>query len=1204
MRNKFALFAIILSLVICPFVFIVCSIFSSTKQTANLTIYDISKTYDGEPVSASFTTNSDGDVTILYKIENESDDYYTDSAPTNSGTYIIKITVAETETFYSAADTKSFTISKANLDDGYTIPTGLAILSGQKLSTIDLSEYNLTWTNGDTVVSESGTYYATFTPADTGNYNVITDIEVELTVVSNLVDIPTLEKEFTFDETEQTIELSDIENFDEDIMILSENSNFSGTNAGAYGVFICLKDGYAWSDGTTNSKELYWYINPIKVEEPTVTNTNFTYDGTEKSPTLNYDITKITLSSSSITSATDAGTYTIIFSLNDENGNYVWASDESYVPLSFSWKIGRKQITKVSATNTSLTYTGNEQTLEISNYNSEYMSQSGTISETSVGTYSAIFSLNNENYVWVGGSTVDIIISWSINALEVALPTISNSALTYTGNAQSPTLSYDSSYMSVSGTTSATSKGNYTITFSLKDTTNYVWSDKTTADKSYTWSISEEIVTIPTLYATFDYDGETKTILESDITNFDSSIMEIVSSSSTLSSAVAGTYNIEIALIDSTNYAWSDGTTTNKILAWTIIDNSYDFTLTYNSGTENCYTITENSTTGEYTITFAGITADTTYVLSGNLNGNIIIDADETVTYKFYLVLSNATITSAYNSPIYATEYADKVIIKAEADTVNTITDNRNAVGSDDTQKSAAIYAEVDLNLSGKGTLNVISTNNNGIHTKDDLEIKNQTLNVTCVDNALKGNDEVVIESGIITLIATNGDGIKTSNNALSSKGNQKGNIEITGGTVTIYSASDGIDSAYDVIISGENTVVNIYTTSTYAGSKVNAMSSVISGTYYIMASSSYNYTYSIRYKTSSGYTMVNADTTASKTSSGYKYFAVDTIAGATSFEIYVYTSSQTQGSTSTYYAKSSSKTLTSSYDTLKISSISSSSVSISWTLYETSSSSNSDKLVYSAKGIKADNEISISAGTILVYAYDDAIHANSDEIIESTSSYGTGNVTLNGGTINIKSHDDGIHADGTLTINGTTVTVLEAYEGLEGTIINVESGSATVTASDDGVNAQSSLNVSGGRLDVTVSPSSDTDGIDSNGTITISGGIVITRGPNNQNMCPLDADGTITITGGTVVIIGYAPNSASSGSSGGRGGPGGNPFGGGESSTLNVSSSLTKTQSSTSGLTKGSHTITIGSTTISYTNAYAYSGYTTVYGSGSATIK
>ena len=240
---------------------------------------------------------------------------------------------------------------------------------------------------------------------------------------------------------------------------------------------------------------------------------------------------------------------------------------------------------------------------------------------------------------------------------------------------------------------------------------------------------------------------------------------------------------------------------------------------------------------------------------------------------------------------------------------------------------------------------------------------------------------------------------------------------------------------------------------------------------------------------------------------------------------------------------------------------------------------------------------ISIQNGTLTFNTIDDAVHTNS------------GNVEIAGGTITVSTKDDGIHADNKLLLSGGTITISTSYEGLEAYSINISGGTTTITALDDGVNASGtgspSINISGGRLDVTVSPSGETDGIDSNGTITITGGVVITRGPNSATACPLDADKTITLSGGIIIVIGYAP-----GSTGGRmsalfavpgGGHGGMNFPG-DMGGGSISTTLTKTTSS-SGLSQGSHTVKVGSTTVSYINNYTYSGSTTVYASGTATV-
>ena len=229
-----------------------------------------------------------------------------------------------------------------------------------------------------------------------------------------------------------------------------------------------------------------------------------------------------------------------------------------------------------------------------------------------------------------------------------------------------------------------------------------------------------------------------------------------------------------------------------------------------------------------------------------------------------------------------------------------------------------------------------------------------------------------------------------------------------------------------------------------------------------------------------------------------------------------------------------------------------------------------------SAKGIKANEYIKISDGTIFTYTYDDGLHTNNDTLDTGTTASAT--IYIEGGTIKIKASDDGIHADGTLNISGGSVIVSESHEGIEGKIINITGGEVSVCGDDDGVNASSQINVSGGRLDVTVSGSGDTDGIDSNGSITITGGIVITRGPNQEMASPLDADGTITISGGTVIVVGYFSNAIRY-------------------------SSLTKTTLS-KGTASGTFTVTAGGNTITYTNVTSYSGSVTVLSSSTATIQ
>lgn len=203
---------------------------------------------------------------------------------------------------------------------------------------------------------------------------------------------------------------------------------------------------------------------------------------------------------------------------------------------------------------------------------------------------------------------------------------------------------------------------------------------------------------------------------------------------------------------------------------------------------------------GIYKITTAG-----EFSASGTLSeGQIVVDAKGA---EVVIILNGTSISCSTGAPISIID-ADTAKIKVSEGTVNYINDNRSArAKDDDTEEKGAVYATCDLDITGKGELNVVASFNNGIHTKDSLSIKNVTLNVEALKNALKGNDEVEIKSGTLKLVAKNGSGIKTENTEISKKGNQKGKVIILSGTVIIDSKKEAIAAAYSSEISEEAVV-------------------------------------------------------------------------------------------------------------------------------------------------------------------------------------------------------------------------------------------------------------------------------------------------------------------------------------------------------------------------------------------------------------
>lgn len=497
------------------------------------------------------------------------------------------------------------------------------------------------------------------------------------------------------------------------------------------------------------------------------------------------------------------------------------------------------------------------------------------------------------------------------------------------------------------------------------------------------------------------------------------------------------------------------------------------------------FTVTSNTSDGVtqsgsvYTITKAG-----EYTVTGLLSeGQLIVDAgdEDEVT----IVLNGTSITCSSGSPIYV-KNASKVEIKSEENSFNEVIDNRTEATEDssDDAGNAAIYATCDLKLVGKGALVVTGNYNNGIQSKDDLSIKNVIVKVTAVNNAVKGNDAVDIESGNIIAISAKGDGIKTSNSNISNKGNQKGIVTITGGNIDIYAACDGIDASYGADISGDGNL-NIYT-DTYSEYSEEVTSSGSSSGTSAGHGSSGN-------KTASANTVsyVAASDTIANAPGG---FGGGNMGGM-------------DGQNGGNKAGGDRPGMPGDFN----------------------ESGNSSGQSYSTKGIKAESEINISGFTINISSTDDGIHANSDSGVLETGEDGKGTIVINGGSITISSGDDGMHADKQLDVNDGYINVVTSYEGLEAITINLNGGKIYVYATDDGINACTGdgktspiVNVTGGYIDVTTT-SGDTDGIDSNGNYVQTGGFVLVKGGSSSGNVSgaIDVDGTVTITGGTCVALG-----------------------------------------------------------------------------------
>lgn len=167
-----------------------------------------------------------------------------------------------------------------------------------------------------------------------------------------------------------------------------------------------------------------------------------------------------------------------------------------------------------------------------------------------------------------------------------------------------------------------------------------------------------------------------------------------------------------------------------------------------------------------YKIVKAGV-----YKITGVMNdGQIQVEVAD--TDRVTLLLDNFDGTCSDSAVIYVIN-ADRVYIDLEKGSVNNLTDGANYVFADplETKPNACIYASDDLTIKGGGRLNVYANYNNGIATKNDLEIKNGNITVSAVNNALKGNNSVTIMGDADVTVNNAEDAIKTENIDRTDKG-------------------------------------------------------------------------------------------------------------------------------------------------------------------------------------------------------------------------------------------------------------------------------------------------------------------------------------------------------------------------------------------------------------------------------------------------
>ena len=191
--------------------------------------------------------------------------------------------------------------------------------------------------------------------------------------------------------------------------------------------------------------------------------------------------------------------------------------------------------------------------------------------------------------------------------------------------------------------------------------------------------------------------------------------------------------------------------------------------------------------------------------------------------------------------------------------------------------------------------------------------------------------------------------------------------------------------------------------------------------------------------------------------------------------------------------------------------------------------------------GIKANDDLVITGGTIAVHSVSDAVHVNES-------------FRFTGADLTVNAGDDAIHADKSVGIYGGSILINTCYEGIESPAVDIADGDVTIYPTDDGINANGGsgtafiapavsgasadaavsaasdasapyIHITGGSLTIVNETARDADGLDSNSDILIDGGTVRISLSGNGSNSAIDygseTGGKCLITGGTVIACG-----------------------------------------------------------------------------------
>ena len=419
------------------------------KFEITITADDKAIDYSDKAPSYTYTASVDAPDTYVatYTIFDGETNVTNNVSTLNAGTYTIAVTTDLSENNYDVNYVSgTLTINKIANTFVVKLAEGL-VYDGQEHELLEVIDsdgidnniyYKTVLASEDDKSGLNETNYqsgSTNKPVETnaGNYNIYfyapeSDNYLELSGNANVeistmtVNKPTVSGEYTFNNTEQSVEIN---GYDSETMAIV--SGDKATNAGDYTLIIKLQDStnYTWEDGTTANVELSWSIAKYDLANATIADIPeqpFTGVAVEPKPEITalgttlVEGTHFTYSYSNNVNANENAVVTITAV---ENSNYTGTNSKTFV-------IAGAFIDVPTLVTNTLTYNATEQTIGLNGFDSETMEIVSGATATDAGSYTVVIALKNTvNYTWKhsDGSTSkeNISLDWSIEKADVTL---------------------------------------------------------------------------------------------------------------------------------------------------------------------------------------------------------------------------------------------------------------------------------------------------------------------------------------------------------------------------------------------------------------------------------------------------------------------------------------------------------------------------------------------------------------------------------------------------------------------------------------------------------------------------------------------------------------------------------------------------------------------------------------------------------------